>query len=985
AHMIGDIHLHDLGFIVRPYTYMGDSVVLAKKKGDFEKLISIKQFYDGLPFEFQAEEGVWIKQPISDLYVLDRDEKWTKVIQLTKKQKKNKRMYFVRTSDGKQQVVTDDHPMITTEGIKPCELLSKGDRLITQDYQFKNYGFASINLVEEFAAAGVSGERYNVCMGQKIPLRIVKRDIYQGNANPEHYEGAVLTLTKGASKERAAELPLTSELGWVLGFYIAEGHQSEHSIAFTCEGEGKAKLVENLRILNIPYEQKKRANRIVINDTLIRDLFINVWRVGEKAREKSLPPDIINYSPEFIKGVVAGIIDGDGSIDNASISIRVSSATLVNQLMYVLKMLGFEPSGRKPQGVGSIREHNGREIVQKYPIWCVAFGKKADIDLPSLKYKRTSVAPKGPVVREAGVVEVTHVQPVDIPDEYIYDITTESHTFMCNGIYSHNCGGHSLEYIKKYGLALPNITSVSKPAKHPEVLIGHMVKMASTLQSHYAGAVGWEAVNVFFAPYIVNFPYDKVKQLAQMLIFEFNQLAGSRGAQVTFTDFNLYYGIARHFENTPALGPGGKYMKKKEGRIVYYDEPVQGCLTYKDFEKEANLFLRALFDIYLEGDVTGKTFVFPKPLLHINDKFFETPGHDEFLDFACKVASKQGITYFVFDRGDSTTVSQCCRLKLRLGEKDLEETKTPEKMRFSALQNVTVNLPRIAYKARGNDELLFTELNRTLDLVARAHVSKKKFISDLIDLREGGPLYMFSATQDGSPYLRMDRLTYLCGLLGLNELVQAHLGEQLHESDRALKFGLKIVSYMNLKCRQLSERYGIKMVLEESPAESAAYRLAKLDMKYFPEQTSQAIKGTLEGDNYYYTNSIHLAYDAPVDYIERVEKQSLFHPLVEAGSIIHIWLGENEPDPQAIKNFVTKTYRNTQADQIVFSPEFTVCEACRRTTRGLHDTCSLCGSDKVYGITRIVGYFSKVPTWNKGKASELKDRIRTDLSSMTKM
>lgn len=541
------------------------------------------------------------------------------------------------------------------------------------------------------------------------------------------------------------------------------------------------------------------------------------------------------------------------------------------------------------------------------------------------------------------------------------------------------CGGHSLEYIKKYGLALPNITSVSKPAKHPEVLIGHMVKMASTLQSHYAGAVGWEAVNVFFAPFLVGLPYEKVKQLAQMLIFEFNQLAGSRGAQVTFTDFNLYYGIPKHFEDTPALGPGGRYMRRVGDKVVYCDKPEKDCLTYRDFEKEANLFLKALFDVYLEGDVTGKTFVFPKPLVHINNKFFETEGHEEFLNLACKVASKQGITYFVFDRGETCTVSQCCRLKLRLGEQDLLETKTPEKMRFSALQNVTINLPRIAYKARQNDELLFTELNRSLDLVARAHVQKKTFIAKLIDLKEKGPLYMFSATQDGSPYLRLDRLTYLCGLLGLNEMVQVHLGEQLHQSDRALKFGLKVVSYMSLKCRQLSERYGIKLVLEESPAESAAYRLAKLDIKYFPEQTSKVIKGSLEGENYYYTNSIHLAYDAPVDYIERVQRQSLFHPLIEAGSIIHIWLGEHEPDPQAIKSFVIKTFQNTQAEQIAFSPEFTVCEACRRTTRGLHETCLLCGSDKVYGITRIVGYFSKVPTWNKGKTSELKDRIRTDL------
>ena len=186
------------------------------------------------------------------------------------------------------------------------------------------------------------------------------------------------------------------------------------------------------------------------------------------------------------------------------------------------------------------------------------------------------------------------------------------------------CGGHSLEYIKKYGLDLPNITSVSKPAKHPEVLIGHMVKMASTLQSHYAGAVGWEAVNVFFAPLLMGLSYERLRQLAQMLIFEFNQLAGSRGAQVTFTDFNLYYGVPRHFEDTPALGPGGKYMRRVGDTIIMTDKPEENCLTYKDFEEEANLFLRALFDIYMEGDVTGKTFVFPKPLLHINDKFFET-------------------------------------------------------------------------------------------------------------------------------------------------------------------------------------------------------------------------------------------------------------------------------------------------------------------------------------------------------------------------
>ncbi|TLM96257.1 MAG: anaerobic ribonucleoside-triphosphate reductase, partial [Actinobacteria bacterium] len=188
------------------------------------------------------------------------------------------------------------------------------------------------------------------------------------------------------------------------------------------------------------------------------------------------------------------------------------------------------------------------------------------------------------------------------------------------------CGGHSLEYIKKFGLNLPNITSVSKPAKHAEVLIGHMVKMASALQAHYAGAVGWEAVNLFFAPYLVGKTEEELDQLAQMLIFEFNQLAGARGSQVVFTDFNLYYNVPRHFADTMAIGPGGEYTGK----------------TYKEYEPEAQAFLKAMFNVYLRGDATGKTFVFPKPLLHVNEDLFRTEGWQEFMDQACLVASRQG-------------------------------------------------------------------------------------------------------------------------------------------------------------------------------------------------------------------------------------------------------------------------------------------------------------------------------------------------------
>jgi ribonucleoside-triphosphate reductase len=79
-----------------------------------------------------------------------------------------------------------------------------------------------------------------------------------------------------------------------------------------------------------------------------------------------------------------------------------------------------------------------------------------------------------------------------------------------------------------------------------------------------------------------------------------------------------------------------------------------------------------------------------------------------------------------------------------------------------------------------------------------------------------------------------------------------------------------------------------------------------------------------------------------------------------------------------LANFVTKTFQLTHNDQIAFSPEFTTCNACARTARGLMARCAYCGSEDVDGITRITGYFTKISSWNKGKLGELRDRYRNE-------
>ncbi|MBW1709346.1 MAG: anaerobic ribonucleoside-triphosphate reductase [Deltaproteobacteria bacterium] len=534
------------------------------------------------------------------------------------------------------------------------------------------------------------------------------------------------------------------------------------------------------------------------------------------------------------------------------------------------------------------------------------------------------------------------------------------------------CSGQSLEYIKKFGLSLPNALSLAKPARHAEVLLAHMVKFAAALQSNFAGAIGWDAVNLFFAPYLVELDDRQVKQLAQMLVFEFSQQAVARGGQAIFSDINLYWEVPDHFVDVNAIGPGGEYVEN-EDPATREEKPY---LTYGDFEKQAQRFIWAIFQTYLEGDGAGRPFFFPKPLVHITEKFFKTPGHEEFLKLICQVASEKGNTYFVFDRGNTAKISECCRLSFKLDESDLEDAKTPWRMRYSAIQNVTINLPRLAYRAAGDDTKLMALLREQIELAVEAHLSKRAFIEQLLAAGANGPLSLLCMDHDGQGYLRMQRGSYLIGMVGLNEMIQYHIGAQLHESDEAIRFGLKIIANMKIVADKYRQQHGMHFVLEQTPAESTAYRFAKLDLEQFSEQAKDVIKGDLETNEIYYTNSTLFNIGAEMNPVERIKLEGLFHPLIEAGAITHIWLGEAQPSAESLANFVTKTFRWTKNDQVAFSPEFTSCRKCYRTARGLLDECPYCGSTDLEGITRITGYFTKLSSWNKGKLGELKDRYR---------
>jgi len=531
------------------------------------------------------------------------------------------------------------------------------------------------------------------------------------------------------------------------------------------------------------------------------------------------------------------------------------------------------------------------------------------------------------------------------------------------------CSAHSLEYIKKYGLDLDSLSTKSGPAKHAWTLTGHLNTFLASMQAYYAGALGIGYVNIFYAPYLVGAEYDAIKQNAQYLIFSCSQNAFSRGGQTLFIDFNIHLGIPGYLKEVPAVGPGGKYMVwrprqayngsidelsmeeiSKFGEIDYVKEvprdsqenaidPEDGfILRYKHFEKEAQVFAKALMDVWREGDANGRVFPFPKFDLHVNQEVFENSTQYELFKYACQIAAENGVPYFIFDR-DEVNLSMCCRLRTKV--EDTYMIKHPESMRFCGFQNVTINLPQAAYRAKkpkdGNIEKYTSstveEVLSSMELAAKAHLEKKNFIARLME-KPGLPLWQVGRKgKDGRPYIDLEKSTYIIGLIGLNEAVKHITGQALHESHQAYKVGLKIVSAMYLKVKELEKEHKLKFTLEETPAESTTLRFAKIDLQNFPE-AKKYVRGNIEKGEVYYTNSVHIESDAPVDIITRIEMQGKFNTLIESGAITHVFLGEERPTAESIEALVERTWRLTQSAQITISPEFTFCEDCGKVTPG---------------------------------------------------
>ncbi len=508
---------------------------------------------------------------------------------------------------------------------------------------------------------------------------------------------------------------------------------------------------------------------------------------------------------------------------------------------------------------------------------------------------------------------------------------------------------NSIEYIKQFGLSSPGFNCHAAPAEHAEVLIAHLVRFSILLQGHYSGSIAWHALNVLIAPFLTGKTITEIKQLAQNLIFELSQMASPKGAQSVHCELHVYPQVPDYLANVRAIGPGGKEMEQ----------------CYGEFDNECTLFFNALIAVLQKGDGQKYPFFLPKFYVHLDEK---AVNNTDILISTCETALSRGSIYFIFERQGELYIPGIGSVVPELLE-DYER----RNLRRSSIQTVSINLPALAMK-KGNLE---RELDSILELALKAHMEKRIFLEKLMAQGNNGPLSFFGIDHDDRAYLDYSKTSHIIGIIGLDEMARVQKGKDLN-SENGFKFAIEILEKICNKTNQLKNLYHLNIQLCQSPAESTAHRLGRLDLHRFAPEAAEFIKGDIGKGEIYYHAPGFIDSSIDIDPLKRAEMEGILGSYIHLPHPVNIYVKSCCPPASELADFLEDIFMTTQCKQLSFSPMFTKCLSCLHLSRGDLNTCEKCNSFLVDKVVRVTDYYASLSNCNKGKTGEVLNRFMND-------
>lgn len=531
------------------------------------------------------------------------------------------------------------------------------------------------------------------------------------------------------------------------------------------------------------------------------------------------------------------------------------------------------------------------------------------------------------------------------------------------------CAGWSLRQLLEEGFnGMPNRIE-SAPPKNLQSAVNQMINFLWTLQNEWAGAQAFSSFDTYLSPFVHKYKkeiltdiethtfsfaseeekniyvekkvYDYVLQQMQNFVFGLN-VPSRWWTQTPFTNITLDWSCPLDLHNQALHLWGydtGKYEK-----------------NFGELDYERMVINKALLQVYSEGDYRWRAFTFPIPTYNITEDF---PWDDANTDSLFEVTAKYGLPYFQNflgsqyihthdDHGNLIKIpneeaykpwavrSMCCRLQLDLREL----TKRWNGLFGSAEMTgsigvVTLNLARIGYLSRGDEQRFFERIHELMDLAKESLEIKRTALTNWLK----DWLYPYTYR-----YLKSFRNHFsTIGINGMNEAI-LNFTNGYHDisTEWGKGFAERVLEFMRNILKDYQAKTGNMYNLEATPAEGTTYRFAKEDQKQHPEILQAGTK-----ENPYYTNSTQLPVNFTDDAFEALEYQDLLQTKYTGWTVLHLYMGEKISDIKSCKKLVRTVLENNRLPYITVTPTFSICPK-HGYIAWEHDYCPTCDQEIGY-------------------------------------
>ena len=393
-----------------------------------------------------------------------------------------------------------------------------------------------------------------------------------------------------------------------------------------------------------------------------------------------------------------------------------------------------------------------------------------------------------------------------------------------------------------------------------------------------------------------------------------------------------------------------------------------------DTSKNARRISFAMLEAFQQGGENGAPFIFPNHVFKLSKDVNQretSPNHDLYLRSLAVTAKRMIPTYYNCDsvanhKLNATEIGVMgCRTRMGTNVNGKDGA-----FNRGNVTCVTLNLPQMAYHAKGNMDAFYEELMQNLADARELLLHHYHLLCNQADFhdcfREG--YYMGAEQHDNEAMLKNGSLSI--GFIGLWDAIQLLHGETFTSVDdlRAYhKEALSIVKAMNRFTEETTCTTKLNFSLLASAAEGVTGKFAKYDSEH-------AGKGNVVSEKGFYTNSFHVPVNIPVSYRAKAEIEGPFHKLCTGGSITYVEFREMPSRNVAAVQEVVDYSCSQDCNYIGINFKMDYCDDCGYTGR-LDDECPSCHGHRIKHLRRVSGYLAEESNFASGKEAEMKRRI----------